>query len=145
LIVATTIPLALLFAFICLDLQNASANLLSIGAVDFGILVDGAVVMVENIFRQIAARKGTPLNVMEDHQRRRGGGGSPAVLRGRGDRGRLPADLCPVRAFRDAVQTDGGHDGVRAGRFLDCHADLAAGAVFVVHAQRRARAAQRRF
>ena len=65
LIVAITIPLALLFAFICLDLQNASANLLSIGAVDFGILVDGAVVMVENIFRQIASRKGTPLNVLE--------------------------------------------------------------------------------
>jgi cobalt-zinc-cadmium resistance protein CzcA len=65
LIVATAIPLSLLFAFICLDLQNASANLLSIGAIDFGILVDGAVVMVENIFRQIAARKGTPLNVMQ--------------------------------------------------------------------------------
>ena len=65
LIVAASIPLALLFAFICLDLQNASANLLSIGAVDFGILVDGAVVMVENIFRQIVARKGTELNVRE--------------------------------------------------------------------------------
>src|SRR6202050_1315542 len=52
LIVAASIPLALLFAFVCLDLQNASANLLSIGAIDFGILVDGAVVMVENIFRQ---------------------------------------------------------------------------------------------
>jgi heavy metal efflux system protein len=65
LIVATAIPLALLFAFICLDLQNASANLLSIGAVDFGILVDGAVVMVENIFRQLAARQGTSLNVKE--------------------------------------------------------------------------------
>jgi cobalt-zinc-cadmium resistance protein CzcA len=65
LIVAATIPLALLFAFICLDLQNASANLLSIGAVDFGILVDAAVVMVENIFRQVAARKGTPLNIKE--------------------------------------------------------------------------------
>ena len=65
LIVATTIPLSLLFAFVCLDLQHASANLLSIGAVDFGILVDGAVVMVENIFRQLAARKGTPLNVRE--------------------------------------------------------------------------------
>src|ERR1700684_4050775 len=65
LIVATSIPLALLFAFVCLDLQNASANLLSIGAVDFGILVDGAVVMVENIFRQIVARKATPLNVKE--------------------------------------------------------------------------------
>jgi len=63
LIVAATIPLALLFAFICLDLQNASANLLSIGAVDFGILVDGAVVMVENIFRQVAARRGTSLSV----------------------------------------------------------------------------------
>ena len=64
LIVAVTIPLALLFAFICLDLQKASANLLSIGAVDFGILVDGAVVMVENIFRQIALRKGTRTNVL---------------------------------------------------------------------------------
>ena len=63
LIVATTIPLALLFAFACLNIQKASANLLSIGAVDFGILVDGAVVMVENIFRQIAAREGRPLNV----------------------------------------------------------------------------------
>jgi len=65
LIVATTIPLALFFAFICLDMQRASANLLSIGAVDFGILVDAAVVMVENIFRQIAARHGTPLNVKD--------------------------------------------------------------------------------
>ncbi|HZR19919.1 MAG TPA: CusA/CzcA family heavy metal efflux RND transporter [Verrucomicrobiae bacterium] len=65
LIVAITIPLALLFAFICLDLRDVSANLLSIGAVDFGILVDGAVVMVENIFRQIAARQGQPLRILE--------------------------------------------------------------------------------
>lgn len=65
LIVAVTIPLALLFAFICLDVQKASANLLSIGAVDFGILVDGAVVMVENIFRQLALREGRPINVRE--------------------------------------------------------------------------------
>ena len=65
LIVATAIPLSLLFAFICLHLQNASANLLSIGAVDFGILVNSAVVMVENIFRQVAARRGTSLNIKE--------------------------------------------------------------------------------
>jgi cobalt-zinc-cadmium resistance protein CzcA len=65
LIVAVTIPLSLLFAFLCLDLQNASANLLSIGAIDFGILVDGAIFMVENIFRQIALHKGTSLNVLE--------------------------------------------------------------------------------
>ena len=65
LIVATTIPLALLIAFICLDVQKTSANLLSIGAIDFGILVDGAVVMVENIFRQVALRKATSLNIKE--------------------------------------------------------------------------------
>jgi cobalt-zinc-cadmium resistance protein CzcA len=56
LIVATAIPLSLLFAFICLDLKHIPANLLSIGAIDFGILVDGAVVMVENIYRQLSMR-----------------------------------------------------------------------------------------
>jgi heavy metal efflux system protein len=65
LIVAVTIPLSLLFAFICLDIQGASANLLSIGAIDFGILVDGAIFMVENIFRQIALKRGTPATVMQ--------------------------------------------------------------------------------
>jgi cobalt-zinc-cadmium resistance protein CzcA len=65
LIVATTIPLALLFAFICLDLRHVPANLLSIGAIDFGILVDGAVVMVENIYRRLALREGRPTNVAE--------------------------------------------------------------------------------
>jgi len=69
LIVAASIPLALLFAFICLDLQNASVNLLSIGAVDFGILVDGAVVMVENIFRQMAARRELAEDVFNHHHR----------------------------------------------------------------------------
>jgi cobalt-zinc-cadmium resistance protein CzcA len=64
LIVAVTIPLALLFAFCGLHLQNASANLLSIGAVDFGILVDAAVVMVENIYRQLALRREGPLDVI---------------------------------------------------------------------------------
>ena len=63
LIVAVTIPLALLFAFCGLHLQGASANLLSIGAVDFGILVDAAVVMVENIHRQLALRQGAPLDI----------------------------------------------------------------------------------
>ena len=65
LIVAVTIPLSLLVAFIGLDLQGASANLLSIGAIDFGILVDAAVVMVENIYRQLADREGTKFNVIE--------------------------------------------------------------------------------
>jgi heavy metal efflux system protein len=64
LIVAVTIPLSLLFAFICLDLQGASANLLSIGAIDFGILVDAAVIMVENIYRRLAASDEPPDGVM---------------------------------------------------------------------------------
>ncbi|MGH8112975.1 MAG: efflux RND transporter permease subunit, partial [Rhodanobacteraceae bacterium] len=65
LIVAVTVPLALLFAFLMLDVKDASANLLSIGAVDFGILVDGAIFMVENIFREIAARHGTEYSLKE--------------------------------------------------------------------------------
>jgi heavy metal efflux system protein len=48
--VVVVIPLALLFAFICLRLKGMSANLLSMGAIDFGIIIDGAVVMVEGIF-----------------------------------------------------------------------------------------------
>ena len=58
LIVAVTIPFSLLFAFICLNQANIPANLLSIGAIDFGMIVDGAVIMVENIFRELAAREG---------------------------------------------------------------------------------------
>jgi cobalt-zinc-cadmium resistance protein CzcA len=64
LIVAVTIPLSLLFAFACLDLQGASANLLSIGAIDFGILVDAAVIMVENIYRRLAESGDRPRDLM---------------------------------------------------------------------------------
>jgi cobalt-zinc-cadmium resistance protein CzcA len=56
LIVAITIPFALLFASICLDLSHIPANLLSLGALDFGMVVDGAVVMVENIVRHLARK-----------------------------------------------------------------------------------------
>jgi cobalt-zinc-cadmium resistance protein CzcA len=53
LIVALTIPFSLLFASICLQLRHIPANLLSLGALDFGMVVDGAVVMVENIVRHM--------------------------------------------------------------------------------------------
>jgi cobalt-zinc-cadmium resistance protein CzcA len=55
LIVAINVPLALLFAFAVLWLRGKSANLLSIGAVDFGIIVDSSVIMVENIYRHVSA------------------------------------------------------------------------------------------
>ena len=65
LIVAVTIPFALLFSFICLDWRHIPANLLSIGAIDFGIIVDGAVVMVENIFREVAAHREQQYNLLD--------------------------------------------------------------------------------
>jgi len=64
LIVALTIPFSLLFASICLDLQHIPANLLSLGALDFGMVVDGAVVMVENIVRHMGRRDIQPKPVM---------------------------------------------------------------------------------
>jgi cobalt-zinc-cadmium resistance protein CzcA len=53
-VVALTIPFALLFASICLDLNHIPANLLSLGALDFGMVVDGSVIMIENIVRHLS-------------------------------------------------------------------------------------------
>jgi cobalt-zinc-cadmium resistance protein CzcA len=58
LIVALTIPFSLLFASICLDLRKIPANLLSLGALDFGMVVDGSVIMIENIIRHLGHREG---------------------------------------------------------------------------------------
>jgi cobalt-zinc-cadmium resistance protein CzcA len=65
LIVAITIPFALMFASICLDLRHIPANLLSLGALDFGMVVDGAVVMVENIVRHLAHKRNEDQTPME--------------------------------------------------------------------------------
>src|ERR1700733_2161145 len=59
LIVAVTIPFALLFAAICLDLSGIPANLLSLGALDFGVVVEGAIVLIENIVRHLSHSDGT--------------------------------------------------------------------------------------
>ncbi len=64
-IVALTIPLSLLFAFIVLHAHDGAANLLSIGAIDFGIIIDGTVVMVENIYRELALREGQSYHLNE--------------------------------------------------------------------------------
>jgi len=68
-IVALTVPFALLFAATCLKLKGIPANLLSLGALDFGMVVDGAVVMVENIVRHLSnsgAEYQTPLERIRD-------------------------------------------------------------------------------
>src|SRR3984957_3681931 len=64
-IVALTIPLSLLFSFIFLHARGIPANLLSIGAIDFGIIIDGTVVMMENIHRELAARHGQEYKLHE--------------------------------------------------------------------------------
>ncbi len=58
-IVTLTIPFALMFASICLDLSHIPANLLSLGALDFGMLVDGSVVMIENMVRHLSQQDDT--------------------------------------------------------------------------------------
>jgi len=67
-IVTLTIPFALMFASICLDLTHIPANLLSLGALDFGMLVDGSVVMIENMVRHLANKDNThtPLQKIRD-------------------------------------------------------------------------------
>jgi cobalt-zinc-cadmium resistance protein CzcA len=57
-IVAATIPFALLFAAICLNLMHIPANLLSLGALDFGVIVEGAIVLIENIVRHLSHSDG---------------------------------------------------------------------------------------
>jgi cobalt-zinc-cadmium resistance protein CzcA len=64
-IVALTIPLALLFSFIFLHARGVAANLLSIGAIDFGIIIDGTLVMVENIYRELGLREGKEYSLRE--------------------------------------------------------------------------------
>ncbi len=66
--VALTIPLSLLFAFLFMDFRGIPANLLSLGAIDFGIIVDGAVIMTENIMRHLAEHKPTGHRVIREVQ-----------------------------------------------------------------------------
>ena len=68
-IVALTIPLSLLFAFIFMDLRGIPANLLSLGAIDFGIIVDGAVIMTENILRHLSKQKPEAARVLPEVER----------------------------------------------------------------------------
>ena len=66
LIVAATIPFALFFAIGIMVLRRESANLLSVGAIDFGLIVDATVIMVERIFRQLGHATGGPALERED-------------------------------------------------------------------------------
>src|SRR5207237_5068297 len=89
-IVAINIPLALLFAFGVLFLRGKSANLLSIGAVDFGIIVDSSVIMVESIYRHLSSSTPSVAGVCDP--------GNPASQR--------PATEVEARVIRGAAEVE---------------------------------------
>ena len=115
LIVAVTIPLSLLIAFILMALTDIPANLLSLGAIDFGIIVDGAIVVIENILRRREERPTEPLD------RGRRARGRDRRWRGRSSsrsdhHHRLPAAVRVPARREEAVLADGLHRRLRAGR-----------------------------
>jgi heavy metal efflux system protein len=71
LLTAMTIPLSLLFAFACMHAVQIPANLLSLGAIDFGIIVDGNLVMVQHVLRRLAERGADPHRTTVDETIRR--------------------------------------------------------------------------
>ena len=132
LIVAINIPLALLFAFGVLFLRGKSANLLSIGAVDFGIIVDSSVIMVENIYRHLTA---------QDERRRSRCRITERVVRGGGEVDQEPVLLDHHHGLRAAaavhdegagradLRADGRHLRLRPRRGAAAGADRLAGAL----------------
>ena len=153
-IVAAVIPLALLFAFICLHLFGMNANLLSMGAIDFGIIIDGAVVMVEALF------------VMLDEKAREMGmaafnrwSKSGAIRLTARNKAKsvfyakliIITALIPIFSFQKVEGkmfsplaftlgfAAGVHARFRVARRTDCHADLGARAVVIIVKKERAR------
>jgi cobalt-zinc-cadmium resistance protein CzcA len=123
LIVALTIPLSLLFAFIFMDLRGIPANLLSLGAIDFGIIVDGAVIMTENIVRRLAERPTARRPGGAGGAARGGGGGAPAHLCGVDHHDGVRADPHLPADRGQAVPPDGGDDLPRSDRGPRAHPD----------------------
>ena len=128
LIVAAAIPLSMLFAFTGMVEAGLSGNLMSLGAIDFGLIVDGSVVMIENIVRRLGEAR-APGTIEGRRDPRRGARGGPAgVLRRADHHHRLPADPDAGRRGGEDVPPDGAHRRVRADRLAGARADAHAGA-----------------
>ena len=121
-----------------LHAHDVAANLLSIGAIDFGIVIDGTVVMIENIYRELALREGQDYNLNE------------VILAAAKDVDRpifysvavILAGYLPIyalqRAIREAVSSHGGDDVLRSGRSADPYLDPDSGAGVLLVQERRA-------
>ena len=115
LVVAVTIPLALVFVFSLLNLTTVSANLLSLGAIDFGILVDGAIVVTEAMLRRREALPEEELSESEV-EGRRAAGHAADFLRQPDHHHGVPAAVFLRTGRGQAVHAHGLHHGVCAVR-----------------------------
>ena len=129
LIVASAIPLSMLFAFTGMVQAGLSGNLMSLGAIDFGLIVDGSVVMIENIVRRLGETTPVRRLARRDHSRSGARSGAPNLLRRADHHHRLPADPDAAGCRGQDVPADGAHSGVRVDRLVDsgAHADAGAG------------------
>ena len=122
LIVAAAIPLSMLFAVDLMLRAGIAASLLSLGAIDFGLIVNGAVVMVENAIRCLAERQrqlGRALTKQERERnadQRLAGSGAAGRVRRRHRPGGVPAHPQPGRHRRQTVPADGADDDLRPAR-----------------------------
>ena len=133
LLTAITIPLSLLFAFVCMHFTGIPANLLSLGALDFGIIVDGTLVMVEHIVHTLHERQAgepwkTAVCSRDDSRRRAGSGAADLLFAADHHLGVHPAVHAGARRAA-AVHADGLHGLLRAAGIhaAGAHADPGAG------------------
>ena len=112
---AINIPLALLFAFSVLFLRGKSANLLSIGAVDFGIIVDSSVIMVENIYRHLSSGEYAELPLEGTHHPRLSRSRTAVVFLDDDHGFRLHSAVHHARTGRANLRADGRYLCVRPG------------------------------
>ena len=114
LIVASAIPLSMLVAFTGMVMAGLSGNLMSLGAIDFGLIVDGSVVMIENIVRHLAKRKpNSPGETSRHRERCCARSGTAGVLRRPHHHGRLSPRPHARRSGREDVPADGPDDHLR--------------------------------
>ena len=127
LIVAAAIPLSMLFAFDAMLRFGIAGTLMSLGAIDFGLVVDSSVIMVENAERRLAEAKGERSGGRDRARRGRRGAQADAVRRAH-HHDRVPPDPHARGGRGEAVPADGAHRHLRAGRLGDPVDDADAGA-----------------
>ena len=116
LIVASAIPLSMLFAFVLMVRFKISGNLMSLGAIDFGLIVDGSVVMIENIVRHLSAAGQKSGRVLTTIRRGSPGGGASDRVRCRDHYHRVPSHSHARGSGRENVPPHGVDGGFRLDR-----------------------------